>query len=263
MTSRRGLQDRCFGGGLDGWIGGYKGEGEPWWFGIQHNTLHEQVLSCPFQSHSHYIPICQSHICIHLSSSIMAPSFEDADLAVNVPAQTQTPLSPKARPYLPRLSSRNAVNGNGNGNTLSVSAEEGPNAIEVPATRSQTADAQSYMHNLSLSPSMKDRRGSRNSFGASLPIPRSKRQSRLSSVHYLTRPGMPPIQASRDILAAKVQDMSSEKVLAAKNMAFVFDIDGVLVHGDRLIPEGMFSSLFPPFCGTALTSFRSSCTRNS
>lgn len=165
----------------------------------------------------------------------MAPSFEDADLAVNVPAQTQTPLSPKARPYLPRLSSRNAVNGTG---TLSVPEEEGPNAIEVPATRSQTADAQSYMHNLSLSPSMKDRRGSRNSFGTSLPIPRSKRQSRLSSVHYPTRPGMPPIQPSRDILAAKVQDMSSEKVLAAKNMAFVFDIDGVLVHGDRLIPEG-------------------------
>lgn len=106
------------------------------------------------------------------------------------------------------------------------------------------ADTQQYMHNLSLSPSMKDRRGSRNSFGTSLPIPRSKRQSRLSSVHYpgdanaAKRPGMPPIQASRDILASQMQDLASEKVTAAKEMAFVFDIDGVLVHGDRLIPEG-------------------------
>jgi HAD superfamily hydrolase (TIGR01456 family) len=49
---------------------------------------------------------------------------------------------------------------------------------------------------------------------------------------------MPPIQPTRDILAAQVQDLSSEKVKAAKDMAFVFDIDGVLVHGDRLIPEG-------------------------
>ncbi|KAK5273355.1 hypothetical protein LTR16_012743, partial [Cryomyces antarcticus] len=32
--------------------------------------------------------------------------------------------------------------------------------------------------------------------------------------------------------------MSTEKVKAAKDIAFVFDIDGVLVHGDRLIPEG-------------------------
>jgi HAD superfamily hydrolase (TIGR01456 family) len=49
---------------------------------------------------------------------------------------------------------------------------------------------------------------------------------------------MPPIQPTRELLAAQVQDMSHEKVRAAKDMAFVFDIDGVLVHGDRLIPEG-------------------------
>jgi HAD superfamily hydrolase (TIGR01456 family) len=102
------------------------------------------------------------------------------------------------------------------------------------------------MHNLSVSPSMKDRRGSRNSFGTSLPIPRSKRQSRLSSVHYPAdgsegrpaRPGMPPIQPTRALLAAQVQTIETEKVEKAKNMAFAFDIDGVLVHGDRLIPEG-------------------------
>lgn len=93
-----------------------------------------------------------------------------------------------------------------------------------------------------MEPSQASRRGSRNSFGASLPIPRSKRQSRLSSVTMadgtLIRPGMPAIQASREILSSQVQDMSSVKTTAAKDMAFAFDIDGVLVHGDRLIPEG-------------------------
>lgn len=49
---------------------------------------------------------------------------------------------------------------------------------------------------------------------------------------------MPPLQASREILSSQVQDMSSVKTSAAKDMAFAFDIDGVLVHGDRLIPEG-------------------------
>lgn len=49
---------------------------------------------------------------------------------------------------------------------------------------------------------------------------------------------MPLIQPSREILAAQVQDIKGEKVKAAKDMAFVFDIDGVLVHGDRLIPKG-------------------------
>lgn len=49
---------------------------------------------------------------------------------------------------------------------------------------------------------------------------------------------MPPIQPSREILAAQVQDIKGEKVKAEKDMAVVFDIGGVLVHGDRLIPEG-------------------------
>jgi HAD superfamily hydrolase (TIGR01456 family) len=49
---------------------------------------------------------------------------------------------------------------------------------------------------------------------------------------------MPAIQPTRDILSSQVQDMSSVKTAAAKDMAFAFDIDGVLVHGDRLIPEG-------------------------
>ncbi|KAJ4349925.1 uncharacterized protein N0V89_008545 [Didymosphaeria variabile] len=163
------------------------------------------------------------------------PAFDDSDFGVN------TPVAP--------VKTNGSANGTTNGSyqeTLSIPADangQGHTSIEVPATRSSISDASAYMHNLSLSPSMRDRRGSRNSFGASLPIPRSKRQSRLSSVHYAeggkpTRPGMPPIQPTRDILAAQVQDLSGEKVKAAKDMAFVFDIDGVLVHGDRLIPEG-------------------------
>ncbi|KAK8122700.1 CDP-alcohol phosphatidyltransferase [Apiospora sp. TS-2023a] len=136
---------------------------------------------------------------------------------------------------------------NGHHGSIAIPGEhKGDGAIEIPATRSSISEAQKYMHNLSVSPSMKDRRGSRNSFGTSLPIPRSKRQSRLSSVHYPAdgsegrpaRPGMPPIQPTRALLAAQVQTIEAEKVEKAKNMAFAFDIDGVLVHGDRLIPEG-------------------------
>ncbi|KAI1340911.1 HAD-like domain-containing protein [Xylariaceae sp. FL0016] len=127
---------------------------------------------------------------------------------------------------------------------LPIPGDDGEGPIEVPATRSSISEASKYMHNLSVSPSQKDRRGSRNSFGTSLPIPRSKRQSRLSSVHHAddsgrpARPGMPPIQPTRDILVSQVQSIETKKVAAAKNMAFAFDIDGVLVHGDRLIPEG-------------------------
>ncbi|KAH8706934.1 phosphatidyl synthase-like protein [Phaeosphaeriaceae sp. PMI808] len=142
-----------------------------------------------------------------------------------------------------RAPSNNLSVGNAPGLAIPSDGQDGTtHAIEVPASRSAISNAQDYMHNLSLSPSMRDRRGSRNSFGTSLPIPRSKRQSRLSSVHYpggvAQRPGMPTIQPSRDIIAAQLQDLSTEKVRAAKDMAFVFDIDGVLVHGDRLIPEG-------------------------
>lgn len=117
--------------------------------------------------------------------------------------------------------------------------------IEVPATRSPEAHAEQYMNPFSAPPSQKERRLSRNSFGASLPIPRAKRQSRLSSSFAAAdvdgtaggklRPPSPP---TREILASQVQDRNAAKVAAAKNMAFAFDIDGVLVHGDRLIPEG-------------------------
>ncbi|KAL3420956.1 HAD-superfamily subfamily IIA hydrolase [Phlyctema vagabunda] len=132
------------------------------------------------------------------------------------------------------------------GATLVVPGEQDANGhentIEVPASRSAVAESEKLMHSLSIKPSTTERRASRNSFGTSLPIPRSKRQSRLSSVAgpdgRPTRPGMPPIQASRDILSSQMQDMAHQKTSAAKDMAFAFDIDGVLVHGDRLIPEG-------------------------
>lgn len=97
------------------------------------------------------------------------------------------------------------------------------NAVEVRALRSSVSDAGSLMHNLSLDPSTRDRRSSRNSFGVSLPIPRSPRAS----------------FDKRDILASQIQDMAKEKVEAAKNMAFAFDVDGVLVHGKRMIPEAI------------------------
>lgn len=101
--------------------------------------------------------------------------------------------------------------------------------IEIPATRSSISDV--HMQRLSLSPSMKDRRGSRNSFGVSLPIPREPRKSaRLSVVGK-------PISHVRNILASELQDQEKEKVKKVKNMCFCFDIDGVLAHGNNAIPE--------------------------
>ncbi|CZT13858.1 probable CDP-alcohol phosphatidyltransferase [Rhynchosporium agropyri] len=159
----------------------------------------------------------------------------------------------EARPSTPSEAQRNRlqkITSNGGSpakfsSTLNIPGETGnghPNSIEVPASRSSVAESEALMHSLSIAPSQVDRRNSRNSFGASLPIPRSKRQSRLSSVATQdgrpTRPGMPTIQPTRDILSSQVQDMAVAKTAAAKDMAFAFDIDGVLVHGDRLIPEG-------------------------
>ena len=168
-----------------------------------------------------------------LQHTLTMPAFDDSDFGVPVQSIKSKDLE--------RVKSSGSYAGS-YGSSLSIPGEGMANSIEVPASRSSIADATPYMHTLSLSPSQKDRRGSRNSFGASLPIPKSKRQSRLSSVGAASgkppRPGMPPIQPTREILASQVQDLSGEKVRAAKDMAFVFDIDGVLVHGDRLIPEG-------------------------
>ncbi|KAH7304825.1 HAD-like domain-containing protein [Rhexocercosporidium sp. MPI-PUGE-AT-0058] len=167
------------------------------------------------------------------------PSFESSD----VNAEEKRPQTPSEaqRNHLQKIIS------NGSPakytHTLSIPGDNAhPNSIEVPASRSSIAESDALMHSLSIAPSQVDRRNSRNSFGASLPIPRSKRQSRLSSVTAQdgkpTRPGMPAIQPTREILSSQVQDMSAVKTAAAKDMAFAFDIDGVLVHGDRLIPEG-------------------------
>ncbi|EHA26584.1 uncharacterized CDP-alcohol phosphatidyltransferase class-I family protein C22A12.08c [Aspergillus awamori] len=142
------------------------------------------------------------------------PRFDDADFAVDAAP------APGARS--PRDARGSAAG------SLPIPNDAG-NTVEIPATRSSISDAAQYMHNLSFAPSSRDRRGSRNSFGTSLPIPRSPRVSRLSSVV--------TADVSRDILASQVQDMSKEKVAAAKNMAFAFDIDGVLAHGNEAIPE--------------------------
>ncbi|KAM0513318.1 hypothetical protein ACHAPE_007970 [Trichoderma viride] len=165
-------------------------------------------------------------------------TFDDADFGVETPTQPVQSSQPNA--------AGDHTTNQPHPGSLAIPMSPSSfshDAIEVPATRSPHADASKYMHNLSLTPSMRDRRASRNSFGTSLPIPRSKRQSRLSSVHHIDRDaiagsGGVPIQATREILAAQIQDISADKTKKAKNMAFVFDIDGVLVHGDRLIPEG-------------------------
>ncbi|KAK4620562.1 uncharacterized protein CLAFUR5_10344 [Fulvia fulva] len=107
--------------------------------------------------------------------------FDDRDFATDpAPAQAaETGDLTKTKTN----ESEGGVGGLGRG----LSAAEGRSsygAVEVPASRPSVADASPYMHQLSLSPSQRDRRGSRNSFGAALPIPRSKRQSRLSSVHH-------------------------------------------------------------------------------
>lgn len=163
------------------------------------------------------------------------PMFEESDFSI------QGPISPTqlSVPY------DNMSVGSHDCHHLAILGDDGEGPIEVPASRSSISEAAKYMHNLSMPPSQKDRRSSRNSFGASLPIPRSKRRSRLSSVHYAedidgrpTRPGMPGIQPTREILASQIQTIETQKVAKAKNMAFAFDIDGVLVHGDQLIPEG-------------------------
>ncbi|TVY25052.1 putative CDP-alcohol phosphatidyltransferase class-I family protein [Lachnellula hyalina] len=169
------------------------------------------------------------------------PAFEDKELG----ADGKRPETPSSTNPMVEHLHKVFVNGSPakHHSTLEVPGEnEHGGTIEVPATRSAIAESEALMHSLSMSPSQVDRRGSRNSFGASLPIPRSKRQSRLSSVATAdgrpTRPGMPAIQPTREILSSQLQDMSSITTSAAKNMAFAFDIDGVLVHGDRLIPEG-------------------------
>ncbi|KAG9246435.1 HAD-like domain-containing protein [Calycina marina] len=166
------------------------------------------------------------------------PAFEDSDFSL--PAR---PTSSKG-PTLRKMASHNSSHSTSKSQTLAIPSEQAEDggAIEVPATRSQIAESDALMHSLSGSPSSSARRGSRNSFGTSLPIPRTKRQSRLSSTYNAddrpVRPGMPAIKPTRDILSSQVQDMSLVKTAAAKDMAFAFDIDGVLVHGDRLIPEG-------------------------
>jgi hypothetical protein len=148
------------------------------------------------------------------------PAYDDNEL--------HTSNSPST---LRKMSNMNNGEGNGEGHhdSLAIPGDDANGPQEIPATRSSISEAAKYMHNLSVSPSMRDRRSSRNSFGTALPIPR-KRQSRLSSVHHAdgrpTRPGMPPIQPTRDLLVAQVQDLQAEKVKKAKNMAFAFDIDG-------------------------------------
>ncbi|KAI1824713.1 HAD-superfamily hydrolase [Xylaria intraflava] len=163
------------------------------------------------------------------------PMFDASDFGVEVPL-SPTQLS------VPRDSL--AVGSYEHNRFIPIPGDHGEGPIEIPASRPAMSEAAKYMHNLSVSPSQKDRRPSRNSFGASLPIPRSKRRSRLSSHGardangHMAMSGTLPVRSSRQILASQIQTVEAKKVEKAKNMAFAFDIDGVLVHGDLLIPEG-------------------------
>ncbi|KAL2109665.1 hypothetical protein VUR80DRAFT_2159 [Thermomyces stellatus] len=142
------------------------------------------------------------------------------------------PIPKSGQDPRPRVSFSDNVNGRPDLSAHVDTSNVDSNAIEVPASRKSIGDADELQHQLSSAPSMKDRRASRNSFGASLPIPRSPRTSRrLSSLVWQDS------SERRDLLASQVQDMAQEKVAAAKNMAFAFDIDGVLLHGNNLIPE--------------------------
>ncbi|KAJ5133621.1 hypothetical protein N7448_001358 [Penicillium atrosanguineum] len=140
-------------------------------------------------------------------------------------SETPRPVVSRTASHAPQQPTRPGMTRTASG--LLIPGDAGK-IVEVPVTGSSISDAAALMHNLSLSPSMKERRSSRNSFGTSLPIPRSPRNSHLRS----KRPAL-----SQDILASQVQDMSKEKVEAAKNMAFAFDIDGVLAHGLEPIEE--------------------------
>jgi hypothetical protein len=141
-----------------------------------------QLSQLPFSRSSHLLVLFSSYDLISKEfpsiNTFNMPAFEDSDFGVE-PQRPQTPI----------LSHLQKIVSNGSpskySHNLSVPSERqtGTNGtIEIPATRSSIAESQALMHSLSMSPSQVDRRGSRNSFGASLPIPRSKRQSRLSSV---------------------------------------------------------------------------------
>lgn len=125
-------------------------------------------------------------------------------------------------------STANIVTSSSNNLTVPNIVDDNSNTIEVPASRSSISNAASLSHPLSNPPSQRAQRSSRNSFGSTLPIPRVNKKRPLSQLGR---------ELSFDILAAHAQDLAKEKVQTAKNMAFAFDIDGVLVHGDRLIPE--------------------------
>jgi HAD superfamily hydrolase (TIGR01456 family) len=100
--------------------------------------------------------------------------------------------------------------------------------FEVPASRSPYGDASKHMHSLSHPLSRKERRTSRNSFGAALPIPHPTLKASLS----------PVFSEDDDLIPFPTQHLWKPIIAAAKNMAFAFDIDGVFVQGERLIKQG-------------------------
>ncbi|KAJ5590264.1 hypothetical protein N7450_004236 [Penicillium hetheringtonii] len=142
------------------------------------------------------------------------PRFSDDDLGGGN-------ASPGGPPPAPSDGAAHAPDDQSGAPVTIPSSDNHQHTIEIPATRSSISDV--HMQRLSLSPSMRDRRGSRNSFGISLPIP-VPRAGR----------GCPLL---RSLARLPVQDTHKDKVAKVKNMCFAFDIDGVLAHGNNAIPQ--------------------------
>ena len=110
-----------------------------------------------------YTKLCRT-LSIHQAVEIsrlfrikIMPAFDDSDFGV--------PVQPIMSSDLSRVNSNgsNSSYGASFGSHISIPSEPFRNSVEIPATRSTVADTSSYMHSLSLSPSMRDRKGSRRS----------------------------------------------------------------------------------------------------
>lgn len=120
---------------------------------------------------------------------------------------------------------------------------------EMPASRSPCRfpdDSKSPKHENSpyRTRTPKDFRASLNSFTASLPTACRWWKSRLPSIagQYHDRVAsipspLPIISQTPRMASSQIEAPFSDSTTAVRNMAFAFDIDGVLLHGDRLIRE--------------------------
>lgn len=98
---------------------------------------------------------------------------------------------------------------------------------EVFTGRSPYGHTIEYAVSPLLTPSKHDRHPSHSSWGTSLPNQLTNKHSGPCSV----------VREDHDPMSFRRKTSFVATIAKAQNMAFVFDIDGVLVRGDRLIPE--------------------------